>query len=146
MITRSRDFSCIGKHFIGMLLVTGSYFRKKDLNLLGLDEGGQPTDARNLFEKGVLEKIVCGIFCNYYEGFTGTLFREQVPFDLEPLIGRMIEEMGVDRYMEERFRVADQQAMTDKAFRSFLVDRGVVAGKIEPLDSLNPRTLNDHNK
>ena len=132
-------YRSIGKHFISMLLVTGSYFRKKDLNLLGMDAGGQPADTRSLFEKKVLEKTVCGIFRNYYEGFTGTHFRGGMPFDSDTLIERMTAEMGVDRYMEERVRVADQQAMTDKAFRSFLADRGVEAGKIESFE----RGLND---
>jgi hypothetical protein len=45
----------------------------------------------------------------------------------------MIEEMGVDRHMEETIRVADQQALTDREFRSFLIDRGVEEGKIGSL-------------
>ncbi|MBW2107229.1 MAG: hypothetical protein JRI36_00985 [Deltaproteobacteria bacterium] len=36
----------------------------------------------------------------------------------------MIEEMGVDRHMEEILRVADQQAMSEEAFVAFLIDRG----------------------
>jgi hypothetical protein len=36
----------------------------------------------------------------------------------------MTEEMGVDRYMEEIFRVADQEDMTDDAFKFFLRQRG----------------------
>ena len=126
-------YRSIGKHFISMLLVAGSYFRKKDLTLQGVDAGGQPVDARHLFEKGVLKKIVYGIFHHYYRGFTGIHFNKRMPFDVDTLIERMIEEMGIDRYMEERVRVADQQAMTDKAFRSFLTDRGLEAETIESL-------------
>ncbi len=36
----------------------------------------------------------------------------------------MIDEMGTDRHMEEILRVADQQEMTEEAFREFLRDRG----------------------
>ena len=36
----------------------------------------------------------------------------------------MIEEIGVDRHMEEIFRAADQEEMTDKEFRGFLKNRG----------------------
>ena len=35
----------------------------------------------------------------------------------------MVEEMGVDRYMEEFLRVVDQNEMTDDDFRSFLRKR-----------------------
>jgi hypothetical protein len=37
----------------------------------------------------------------------------------------MIEEMGVDRYMEEIFRVTDQDAMDEEAYRGFLKERGM---------------------
>jgi hypothetical protein len=33
--------------------------------------------------------------------------------------------MGVDRFMEEIFRVVDQQEMSDDELRQFLMDRGV---------------------
>jgi hypothetical protein len=36
----------------------------------------------------------------------------------------MIEEMGVDRHMEEIFRIADQRELSDAQFRAFLMDRG----------------------
>jgi hypothetical protein len=36
----------------------------------------------------------------------------------------MIEEMGVDRYMEEILRVVDQKEMSDEGFRKFLGERG----------------------
>ena len=39
--------------------------------------------------------------------------------------------MGVDRHMEEMFRAADQQAMTDKEFRRFLKNRGYSNEKID---------------
>jgi hypothetical protein len=37
----------------------------------------------------------------------------------------MVEEMGVDRYMQELLRVVDQNAMTDDAFRLFMRERGL---------------------
>ena len=36
----------------------------------------------------------------------------------------MIEEMGVDRHMQELLRAVDQDAMTDDAFRLFMRERG----------------------
>lgn len=126
----SRPYRSMGKHFISMLLVSGSYFRKKDPGQTGLDADGRPVDARKLFDKEVLEKAVYGIFQNYYEGFAGTSYCNGVPFDMDALVEGMIEEMGVDRHMEETIRVADQQALTDRAFRAFLMDRGVESAGI----------------
>jgi hypothetical protein len=127
----SRPYRSMGKHFVSLLLVTGSYFRKKDPSLMGWEKNDQPVDARGLFEKTVLIDTIVGIFHKYYQGFTGSCFCKKVPFDLNELTERMIEEMGVDRHMEETIRVADQQALNDREFRSFLIGRGVEEGKIE---------------
>ena len=43
---------------------------------------------------------------------------------MDRLAARMIDEMGVDRYMEEILRIADQKEMTDEQFRRFLKERG----------------------
>ncbi|MBW2168351.1 MAG: hypothetical protein JRG69_03655, partial [Deltaproteobacteria bacterium] len=48
----------------------------------------------------------------------------EIPVGLDELTIRMIEEMGVDRHMEEMLRVADQKDMTDKEFRDFLREKG----------------------
>ena len=70
---------------------------------------GEPVDARGLFDRELLKKTILGIFRNYYKGFTGFRFRGRVPFDLDRLSERTIEEMGVDRHMEEWVRVTDWQ-------------------------------------
>jgi len=129
----NRPYRSMGKHFISLLLVAGSYFRKNDPDLMGLEKDGRPVNARGLFEKGVLMDTIGGIFHKYYNGFTGTHFCSGVPFDLNALAERMIEEMGVDRHMEETIRVADQQALTDREFRSFLIGRGVEEAKSDSL-------------
>ena len=43
----------------------------------------------------------------------------------------MIEEMGVDRNMEEILRAADQAEMTEMEFREFLAQRGCSEEEIE---------------
>ena len=110
----------IGNHFLSLLLVTGSFFRNKRSDLIGLDAEGNPIDARFLFNKSFLKELLNGIFLNYYNGFVGTDFTGDLPVDLDKLTNRMIEEMGVDRYMEEVFRIADQIEMTDDEYTSFL--------------------------
>ena len=135
----SRPYGSMGKQFVSMLLVIGSYFRKKDPGLMGLGKDGRPADARGLFQKGVLKNTITGIFQNYYQGFTGMPFQNRVPFDLHRLTERMIEEMGVDRHMEETIRVVDQQALTDREFRWFLLGRGVEETAIDSF----PRGLAD---
>ena len=43
-----------------------------------------------------------------------------MPADFNHLISRMVQEMGVDRYMDEMVRIPDQKAMSNKAFEEFL--------------------------
>lgn len=130
----SRDlYRHIGSHLLSLLLVTGSYFRGKNRNLVGFDDNGKPVDTRSLFDKGALKTIILGIFLGYYRGFVQREYQGNVPLDLDRLASRMIEEMGVDRYMEEILRAADQKAMTDEQFRRFLKDRGYADEAIKGL-------------
>ncbi|MBW2589981.1 MAG: SidJ-related pseudokinase [Deltaproteobacteria bacterium] len=114
----------IGNHFLSLLLVAGSYFRNKDISRIGFDKNGKPVDARDLFNTQFFKEIIQGIFQKYYHGFVKTDFTGELPLNLDELTLRMIEEMGVDRHMEEMFRAADQEQMTDKEFRRFLKNRG----------------------
>jgi hypothetical protein len=127
----SRPYRCMGKHLISLLLVTGSYFRKKNPGLMGLSKDGHPADARGLFQIKALKNTIDGISRNYYQGFTNVDYKNDLPFDLNTLTEQMIEEMGVDRYMEETIRVVDQQALTDREFQCFLRDRGVEDAKVD---------------
>jgi hypothetical protein len=63
-------------------------------------------------------------FLEYYHGFMGEPFEEELPLDFDFLADRMIDEMGVDRHMEEILRIADQEAMSDPEFKGFLIQRG----------------------
>jgi hypothetical protein len=81
-------------------------------------------DARFLFDKNILEEIIGGLFQNYYEGFAGSRFDGHLPVDTAELSERMIEETGVDHYMAEYLRVADQDEMSDDEFKAFLKSRG----------------------
>ncbi len=121
----------IGNHFLSLLLVAGSYFRNKDISRIGFDKTGKPVDARDLFNRQLFKEIIQGIFLNYYHGFTKTKFTGEFPLNIEELTSRMIEEMGVDLYMEEIFRAADQEGMTDKEFRCFLKNREYSDKKID---------------
>jgi hypothetical protein len=114
----------IGAQILSLLLVTGSYFRHKDRGRVGLDEQGNPIDAKDLFDKQFLEELIEGIFRVYYDGFVGTELAGELPLDFDELSSRMIEEMGVDRHMEEILRVVDQEQMSDEGFRKFLGERG----------------------
>ena len=53
------------------------------------------------------------------------------PVDLEEFVSRMIDEMGVDRHMEEILRPADQDQMTNEEFKAFLKRRGFSIEKIK---------------
>ena len=114
----------VGTQLLSLFLVTGSYFRSKDMNRVGFDRNGNPIDARDCFNKPLLTELLDGIFCHYHMGFVGKEFIGKAPMDLNMLSGRMVDEMGVDRFMEEILRASDQQAMTDEAFFRFLAKRG----------------------
>jgi hypothetical protein len=114
----------IGMHFLSFLLVAGSYFRNRDRGLRGRKEDGTPVDVRDWFDENFLVKVIESVFKAYYEAFTGWPAPTDVPWNLARLARRMIDEMGVDRHMEEILRVADQENMSDDEFRAFLEERG----------------------
>jgi hypothetical protein len=113
----------IGDHALGLLLVAGSHFRAKNPGLRGLDEHNEPVDARRLFDHGLLTKAIRTVFTAYVRGFTG-LENGGCPLNACALAGRMVEELGVDRHMEEVIRARDQAAMPRERFRNLLVAGG----------------------
>ncbi len=123
----------IGSHIFSLLLVAGSYFRNRDNSLVGLDDNQQPVDARHLFNRQLLERMIREIFENYFTGFTGAPPPANLPVDIDRLTRRMIEEMGVDRYMTELLRRVDQRALTDRQFFDFLGERGNGPGQLDGL-------------
>ena len=127
-------YEYIGSHIFSLVLICGSYFRNIDEQITGLDACGHPVDARHLFDQQFLEKTVTGIFTNYYKGFTGSDFFEPFPVDIDHLTERLIDEMGVDRHMEEILRVAEQNIMNDLDFFEFLSSRGYTAKQISTLE------------
>jgi hypothetical protein len=114
----------LGIHFLSLFLVIGSYFRNKEKDRVGFDLRGKPVDARDLFDIPLLKELMHGVFVRYYHGFVGKEFDGQVPVDLDQLSDRMVDEMGVDRHMEEVLRVIDQREMTEEDFMNFLDKRG----------------------
>ena len=124
----------IGSHFFSLLLVAGSHFRNRDRSRAGLDENRRPVDARALFDRPLLKTMILEIFENYYCGFTGTSPAAALPMDLDRLTGRIIEEMGVDRYMTELLRRVDQNALTDDEFAAFLKERGYSTRQLSDLN------------
>ncbi len=121
----------IGSHFLSLLLVAGSHFRCRDKTKMGLDDNGQPVDARDLFDRQLLQAMILDVFKGYFAGFTGTSESPALPVDLDRLVPRMVEEMGVDRHMTELLRRVDQTQMTDAAFMDFLRQRGYADDRLE---------------
>ena len=125
----------IGSHLISLLLVAGSHFRGRDGSRRGLNANREPVDARDLFDHSLLAAMIHNIFKNYHQGFCGARSPVDLPLDPDRLATRMVEEMGVDRYMSELLRRSDQQQMTDDQFRKFLREKGVAesaAKKMQP--------------
>ena len=118
-------YRSIGTHLLGLLLVAASYFRHKEPGRYGFDTAGRPVDVRHLFDRPLFETLVQGIFANYYAGFVNREYSNRQGLGIDRLVDRMIEEMGVDRHMEEILRTADQDQMSDEAFREHLRRRGL---------------------
>jgi hypothetical protein len=127
-------YQAIGAHFLSLLLVAGSHFRNRAPERAGLDAAGNPVDARELFDPLAVRRTLEAVFGEYFAGFVGRPFSEDFPLDLSTLADRMVEEMGVDRHMEEVLRLPDQERMTDAEFRAFLASRGM-----SPREALRPR-------
>jgi len=123
----------IGSHLLSLLLVAGSVFRCREATRVGWDEKGNPLDTRELFDRRLLGTMIREIFRNYYRGFTGSRAIIPLPLDVERLVERMVEEMGVDRHMTERLRRADQKGLTDSQFFGFLRERGFSAQQMEEI-------------
>ena len=117
-------YEWIGVHLISLFLVAASYFRTAAPQRVGQDAAGRPVDARDLFEPLLLSDMIRSICEGYRRGFVGFGGKGPLPFDLETAVVRMIEEMGVDRHMEEVLRTVDQNDMSREAFASFLMARG----------------------
>ena len=86
--------------------------------------------VRHLFDPALLEELVRGVFGAFYEGFVGRAYRGGHRLRVRGLVDRMIEEMGIDRHMEEILRTADQEEMSGESFRAHLLGRGVGASEI----------------
>ncbi|MFP4030486.1 MAG: SidJ-related pseudokinase [Desulfococcaceae bacterium] len=127
-------YRAIGAHLLSLLLVTGSHFRNRAPERVGLDSSGAPADARDFFDRDAVRRTLEGVFREYFAGFVGRPFSEDFPLDLSALADRMVEEMGVDRHMEEVLRLPDQERMSDADFRAFLASRGM-----SPREALRPK-------
>lgn len=115
----------IGAQLMSLLLAAGSYFRNRAPERFGVTSSGAPVDARDLFDRTCLMDLVQGICRRFFAGFTGERDLELPIPDMEILVDRMIDEMGVDTHMIEVLRVPDQEAMNDREFRRFLQSRGL---------------------
>ncbi len=124
----------IGTHVLSLILVAGSYCRNHDEKRIGINANGDPADARDLFDRNWLAEVLVDVFAGYYEGFTEMQYDAALPFDPDIVSSRLIEEMGIDRHMEEILRVAEQQAMSEEQFLTFLAGRGMAMEKISKLE------------
>ncbi len=127
-------YEFIGTHVLSLILIAGSYFRNYGDCTTGFDDRGNPVDVRNFFDEPFFNKTVRQIFSNYYIGFTGKAFTGTFPIDIDQLIIRLIDEMGVDRHMEEILRIAEQQTMSEADFFAFLSERGFQADQINQME------------
>ena len=116
---------CIGEHLLSLILIAGSFFRNREPALKGYDAKGAPVDARQLFDRSLLENILEDLIHYYGSGFTGLPFRNSFSKEVRLLAEELVDEMGVDRHMEEVLRIEDQNRLDTGEFRNFLLSRGI---------------------
>ena len=114
----------IGEHLLGLTLVAGSFFRNKQPDKKGLDQNGDPIDTRNLFDPSLFIDLLKNMVARYYQALTGRPLKQTGHFLTQRLIHTLIEQMGIDRHMEETLRIQDQNSMSDAEFDDFLSSRG----------------------
>ncbi len=131
--TTDNLYEHIGTHLLSLVLVSGSYFRHRKPNTTGFDRSGKPVDLRHLFDPILFGNLLQQIFLYYFRGFTGHEFQDAPPFDEKHLADCLIEEMGVDRHMEEILRATDRKEMTDKELKIFLSNRGFSQTEIDKM-------------
>ncbi len=127
-------FREIGNQILSLLLIVGSYFRMKEPKTIGRDHDGNPIDVRHLFDKELIKKAIYCIIKGYYLGFIGDKLEELEFRHIDILVRRMIEEMGVDNYMEETLRVADQEIMSKQEFEKFLLKHGYTKEHVQMVE------------
>ncbi|WP_432737948.1 SidJ-related pseudokinase [Maridesulfovibrio sp. FT414] len=126
---RDSFYWAIGSHFMSILLVLGSWFRAGQPDLCGLDENGEPVDARHLFDAELFEQAIIECFRRYYHGFTGMQYKNEIDLHVPELVQAMIDKMGIDRHMFEFMRVVDQDILEDGEFRKYLIKCGMAPEK-----------------
>ncbi len=130
---RTLFFRQMGNQILSFILIIGSYFRMQDPSRVGITKDGSITDARDLFSKPLFKKAVDIVIKNYFEGFNGYKINT-IPFQqMDYLVERLIEEMGMDKYMEEIIRVEDQKAMNRKEFEKVLLQYGYTKNQIKEI-------------
>ena len=119
----------IGEHLLSLVLVGGAYFRTAVPECLGNDAEGRPVDVRHHFNRELFHELIVRSWAGYFRGFTGDAPGTTVPrlCRIPRLVDNLVEEMGVDRHMEEVFRRDDQCRLDDEAFYRVLTDRGITA-------------------
>jgi len=130
---RRRLFREIGNQILAFMLIIGSYFRMIEPEKIGLLSDGTPVDVRHLFDDSLMKEAIYRVIKNYYLGFVGEELEKLEFKHMDYLVERMIEEMGVDRYMEEVLRVIDQEQMEEEEFKSFLIEHGYTKDQLDNL-------------
>ncbi|MCP4114933.1 MAG: SidJ-related pseudokinase [Desulfobacteraceae bacterium] len=120
----------IGSHLLSLILVAGSFFRNRCPEKQGKDSRGNPVDTRQLFDPALFEEAIACSVNAYYLAFTGIEIPPAFTRPPAGFVDALIDEMGVDRHMEEILRVDDQNRMDPDQFERFLLERGLTRKEI----------------
>ncbi len=119
---------------MSLFLLAGRYFRNLAPQRRGRGPDGRPVDVRDLFSFEGMRRVLNAVIRSYVSGFSAKGVEPSPPFDTDRLVRRMIDEMGVDRHMEEVLRRLDQDRMSDEEFRRFLLERGLTEAQLAGME------------
>ncbi len=99
----------------------------------GQNPDGSPVDLRELFDKDIFKKAILLVVKNYFSGFCGFDLKDFNYIQMNQFIERLVDEMGVDRYMDEVLRTVDQMEMNEDEFKIFLKSNGMSIDEINQI-------------
>ncbi|MDZ7760315.1 MAG: SidJ-related pseudokinase [Desulfovermiculus sp.] len=124
-------FRNLGSQIMSLILATGSWFRLKDPQLIGLTSQGEPVDARHLFDRSLFGNLLKTIVQKFSAGFVGKSLSGTL--GSEKIVNPLIEALGMDRHMTEVFRTQDQLKNDPKSFRDLLRAKALDPGQVDRL-------------
>ena len=115
----------MGNQLLSLVLLSCAWFRMQTPQRTGRNEDGSPVDARDLFDRDLLARLLREMVSAYAEGFGATPPEYPTESQARRMANRLVETAGVDTHMLEILRIRDQNALDEEGFRAYLAEHGL---------------------